>query len=144
LGRGDQMPWQEASMTDDERRGAGEKMRRKVLGDSYVDKRQATATPFSRDLEDVITRFAWGEIWARPGLDPKIRSIIVMVIAATRSQWDEFRAHVRGALNNGATREEIKEVLIQAGAYGGLPVARTGFKEAQAVFTEIDQEVIET
>lgn len=129
-------------MTDDERRAAGEAMRRQVLSDAYVDSRRSNATPFSADLEDVITRFAWGEIWSRPGLDLKMRSVIVMVIAASRSQWDEFRIHVRGALNNGMTRDEIKEVLIQAGAYGGLPVARTGFKEAQAVFAEIDQEVV--
>ena len=68
--------------------------------------------------------------------------MIVLVIAATRSQWDEFRVHLRGALNNGMTRDEIKEVLIQAGAYGGLPVARTGFREAQAVFAEIDAEAV--
>jgi 4-carboxymuconolactone decarboxylase len=129
-------------MTDDERRAAGEAMRRQVLSDAYVDGRKANATPFGADLEDVITRFAWGEIWSRPGLDLKIRSVIVMVIAASRSQWDEFRIHVRGALNNGMTRDEIKEVLIQAGAYGGLPVARTGFKEAQTVFAEIDREVV--
>lgn len=129
-----------APSTDEERRRAGERMRRRVLSDAYVDRRKANATPFSRDLEDVITRFAWGEVWQRPGLDLKIRSVIVIVIAATRSQWDEFRIHVRGALNNGMTRDEIKEVLIQAGAYGGLPVARTGFKEAEAVFAEIDRE----
>jgi 4-carboxymuconolactone decarboxylase len=127
-------------MTDDERRVAGEAMRRQVLSDSYVDSRRSAVTPFNQDLEDVITRFAWGEVWSRPGLDLKIRSVIVLVIAATRSQWDEFRVHLRGALNNGMTRDEIKEVLIQAGAYGGLPVARTGFKEAQAVFAEIDAE----
>jgi 4-carboxymuconolactone decarboxylase len=127
-------------MTDDERRAAGERMRRRVLSDAYVDARQANATEFTRDLEDVITRFAWGEVWSRPGLDPRIRSVITLVIAATRSQWDEFRVHVRGALNNGLSRDELKEVLLHAGAYGGLPVARTGFKEAQAVFAEMDRE----
>ncbi len=129
-------------MTDDERRSAGETMRRKVLSDAYVDRRRSATTAFNRDLEDVITRrFAWGEVWSRPGLDLKIRSVILMTIAASRSQWDEFRVHVRGAINNGLTRDEIKEVLIQAGAYGGLPVARTGFKEAEAVFAELDREV---
>lgn len=127
-------------MTDEERRGAGERMRRQVLSDAYVDARRSNATDFTRDLEDVITRFAWGEVWSRPGLDPKIRSVVTLVIAATRSQWDEFRVHVRGALNNGLTREELKEVLLHAGAYGGLPVARTGFKEAQAVFAEMERE----
>ena len=127
-------------MTDEERRAAGDRMRRKVMSDAYVDARKATATEFSRDLEDVITRFAWGEVWSRPGLDPKIRSVVTLVIAATRSQWDEFRVHVRGALNNGLTRDELKEVLLHAGAYGGFPVARTGFKEAQAVMAEMDRE----
>ncbi len=127
-------------MTDEERRAAGERMRRQVMGDAYVDSRRAIASDFTRDLEEVITGFAWGEIWSRPGLDPKIRSVVTLVIAATRSQWDEFRIHVRGALNNGMSRDEIKEVLLHAGTYGGFPVARTGFKEAQTVFAEMDRE----
>ncbi|HEX8165175.1 MAG TPA: carboxymuconolactone decarboxylase family protein [Beijerinckiaceae bacterium] len=123
---------------DEERLKKGEAMRRRVLGDAYVDGR--AATEFTRDLEALITGFAWGEMWTRPGLDPKIRSIVTLVIAATRSQWDEYRVHVRGALNNGLTREELKEVLLHTAVYGGFPAARTGFKEAQTVIAEIEAE----
>ena len=81
-----------------------------------------------------------GETWSRPGLDPKIRSVVTLVIAATRSQWDEFRVHVRGAINNGLTRDELKEVLLHTAIHGGFPAARTGFKEAAAVLAEMEAE----
>lgn len=115
-------------------------MRRAVMGGAYVDSRRSATTDFSRDLEEIITGFAWGEVWSRPGLDLKIRSVVVMVITASRSQWDEFRIHVRGAMNNGLSRDELKEVLLHAGAYGGLPVARTAFREAEKVLAEMDAE----
>ena len=127
-------------MSDDRGRKAGDAMRRKVLSDAYVDSRRGSATEFTRELEALITGFAWGEIWTRPGLDPKIRSVITMAITASRSQWDEFRVHVRGALNNGLTRDELKEALLHMAVYGGFPTARTGFKEAQAVMAEMDAE----
>jgi 4-carboxymuconolactone decarboxylase len=127
-------------MSNDNRRAKGERMRRKVLGDAYVDSRGGTTTDFNRELEAFITEIAWGETWSRPGLDPKIRSVVTLVIAATRSQWDEFRVHVRGAINNGLIRDELKEVLLHAAIYGGFPAARTGFKEAQAVLAEMEAE----
>jgi 4-carboxymuconolactone decarboxylase len=127
-------------MSDERRRSAGEAMRRKVLTDAYVDSRRGTTTAFSGELEELITGFAWGEIWTRPGLDPKIRSVITMAITASRSQWDEFRVHVRGALNNGLTRDELKEALLHMAVYGGFPTARTGFKEAEAVMAQMDAE----
>ena len=126
--------------TADERQIKGERMRRQVMSDAYVDARQGSTTPFSADLEAVITQFAWGEIWTRPGLDPKIRSVVTLVLTASRSQWDEFRIHVRGAINNGLTVDELREVLLHAGAYGGLPVARTGFREAEAVLRDMRAE----
>jgi 4-carboxymuconolactone decarboxylase len=125
---------------DEERLKKGDAMRRRVLGDAYVHSRRGAATEFTRDLEGLITGFAWGEMWTRPGLDPKIRSVVTLVIAATRSQWDEYRVHVRGALNNGLTHEELKEVLLHTAVYGGFPAARTGFKEAQAVLAEMEAE----
>jgi 4-carboxymuconolactone decarboxylase len=124
----------------DDRRTKGEAMRRRVLGDAYVESRGGSTTDFNRDLEQFITEIAWGETWSRPGLDPKIRSVVTLVIAATRSQWDEFRVHVRGAMDNGLTREELKEVLLHTAIYGGFPAARTGFKEAAAVLAEMEVE----
>ena len=127
-------------MSDHDRRSAGDAMRRRVLSDRYVDSRRGNATEFNRELEELITRFAWGEIWSRPGLDPKFRSVITMAITSSRSQGDEFRVHVRGALNNGLTPDELKEALLHMAVYGGFPTARTGFKEAQAVMAEMDAE----
>ncbi len=124
----------------DERYARGEEMRRKVMTDAYVDSRRATRNAFSGDLDDMITSFAWGEVWTRPGLDRKTRSVITLTITATRSQWDEFRVHVRGAINNGLSIEELKEALLHIAVYGGFPAARTGFKEAQAVLDEMARE----
>lgn len=126
--------------TPDERMAKGDKMRRQVMSDAYVDARQSARNAFSGDLDDIITKFAWGEVWTRPGLDPKIRSVITLTITATRSQWDEFRIHVRGAINNGMSEEELKEALLHIAVYGGFPAARTGFREAQAVLGEMEAE----
>jgi alkylhydroperoxidase/carboxymuconolactone decarboxylase family protein YurZ len=126
--------------TQDERIARGEKMRRQVMSDAYVDSRKNARNAFSGDLDDMITKFAWGEVWTRPGLDPKIRSVITLTITATRSQWDEFRIHVRGAINNGMSVEELKEALLHIAVYGGFPAARTGFREAQIVLKEMEAE----
>jgi len=126
--------------TQDERIARGEKMRRKVMSDAYVDSRRRGRDEFSNDLEDMITGFAWGEVWTRPGLDPKLRSVITLTITATRSQWDEFRIHVRGAINNGMSVEELKEALLHIAVYGGFPAARTGFREARIVLQEMAAE----
>jgi alkylhydroperoxidase/carboxymuconolactone decarboxylase family protein YurZ len=124
----------------DERLAKGEKMRRQVMSDAYVDSRKSARNAFSGDLDDMITAFAWGEVWTRPGLDPKVRSVITLTITATRSQWDEFRVHVRGAVNNGMSAEELKEALLHIAVYGGFPAARTGFREAQAVLEQMEKE----
>lgn len=126
--------------THDERMASGEKMRRQVMSDAYVDARKSARNEFSGDLDDIITKFAWGEVWTRPGLDPKIRSVITLTITATRSQWDEFRIHVRGAINNGMSIDELKEALLHIAVYGGFPAARTGFREAQVVLKEMEAE----
>jgi 4-carboxymuconolactone decarboxylase len=125
---------------NDERIARGDRMRRQVMSDAYVDSRKSGRSAFSSDLEDMITGFAWGEVWTRPGLDPKIRSVITLTITATRSQWDEFRIHVRGAINNGMSVEELKEALLHIAVYGGFPAARTGFREAQVVLKEMEAE----
>jgi len=124
----------------DERMAKGDRMRRQVMSDAYVDSRKSSRNDFSGDLDDMITKFAWGEIWTRPGLDPKIRSVITLTITATRSQWDEFRIHVRGAINNGMSVEELKEALLHIAVYGGFPAARSGFREAQVVLKEMEAE----
>jgi 4-carboxymuconolactone decarboxylase len=118
----------------------GLKTRRAVLGDAYVDKAVGNVTPFNAEFQEFITRSAWNDIWNRPGLARRERSIIVISIAAALGAWGEFRIHVRGALNNGLSRDEIKEVLMQAAIYAGVPAANHAFKEAASVFAEIDAE----
>ena len=125
-------------MDDSERYAQGMGTRRAVLGADYVDKATAGVTEFNRDFQEFITRTAWNDIWNRPGLDRRSRSIIVLSIATALGAWGEFRIHVRGALNNGLRRDEIKEVLMQAGVYAGVPAANHAFKEAAGVFAEID------
>jgi 4-carboxymuconolactone decarboxylase len=127
-------------MDETARHANGMKTRRAVLGEAYVDKASAGITEFNRDWQDFITRTAWNDIWNRPGLVRRERSIIVLSIAAALGAWGEFRIHVRGALNNGLTRDEIKEVLMQAAIYAGVPAANHAFKEAASVFAEIDAE----
>jgi 4-carboxymuconolactone decarboxylase len=128
-------------MDEKSRYDDGMKTRRAVLGGSYVDKASAGATDFTREWQEFITRTAWNDIWNRPGLARRERSIIVLSIATALGAWGEFRIHVRGALNNGLSRDEIKEVLMQAAIYAGVPAANHAFKEAQSVFAEIEAEV---
>lgn len=118
----------------------GMKTRRAVLGETYVDKATAGVTAFNQDFQEFITRTAWNDIWNRPGLVRRERSIIVLSVAASLGAWGEFRIHVRGALNNGLTRDDIKEVLIQVGVYAGVPAANHAFKEAAAIFAEMEKE----
>lgn len=111
----------------------GDKVRRKVLGDEHVDRSQATRTPFNGDLVDLITRYAWGEIWSRPGLDLKTRSCINVAMLVALGREEELVIHLRGALNNGVTPDEIKEILLQAAVYCGMPAANWAFRIASQV-----------
>ncbi|TMC31343.1 MAG: 4-carboxymuconolactone decarboxylase [Chloroflexi bacterium] len=120
-------------MNDDERRERGMKIRREVLGDAYVDRAQSTATPLTKDFQDLMTRYAWGEIWARPGLDRKTRSCITVAMTVALNRPDELALHLRGALRNGVTAEELREVLLQTAVYCGIPAAHTAFRVAQEV-----------
>lgn len=124
-------------MDDQDRHAAGMRVRREVLGDVWVDRAQAGLSEFNREFQDLITRYAWGEIWTRPGLDRKTRSCMVLATMIALGNWDEFRLHVRAAFNNGLTRDDIKEVILQAAIYSGVPKANHAFKEAQSVFTEL-------
>ena len=123
-------------MDDEARRQAGEKTRRAVLGDAWVDRSLANRTEFNAEWVDYITRTAWGDVWQRPGLDLRTRSVIVLSVCVATGQWDEFRLHLRGALNNGLTKDEIKEILLQCAVYASVPAANHAFKEAAAFFAE--------
>jgi 4-carboxymuconolactone decarboxylase len=114
----------------------GMKVRRAVLGDAHVDRATAAITEFNKDFQDLITRYAWGEIWSRPGLDRKTRSYMVLTAMIALGAWDEFRMHVRAGFNNGLTEADIKEVILQSAIYCGVPAANHAFKEAAAVIAE--------
>jgi len=118
-------------VTDD-----GMRVRREVLGDEHVDRAVAETTPFTADFQDLIARYAWGEIWSRPGLDRKTRSCITLTALTALGHFEELALHVRAALRNGLTPDEIKEVLLQAAVYCGVPAANQAFAVAQRVLTE--------
>lgn len=114
-------------MTSDEaRRANGMRVRREVLGDDHVDRAVAGISPDTEDFQDYITRVAWGDIWSRPGLDRRSRSIVTLTTLMTAGYWDEVPMHFRAAITNGLSREEIREVILQVGLYRGVPVANHG------------------
>ena len=126
--------------TDDSKRyEQGMKIRRAVLGDEHVDRTVAATTDFNRDFQDFITRNAWGEIWARPGLPRHTRSLLTLAMMIALNRGEEFRMHVKAAFNNGVTRDEIKEVLMQSAIYCGVPAANSAFQMAAEVFKEMDE-----
>ena len=121
-------------MTHDE----GMRIRREVLGDDHVDEAVARTTDFTRDFQDLITRYAWGEIWARPGLDRRTRSCITLTALVALGRDEELAMHVRAALRNGLTPDEIEEVLLHAAIYCGVPAANAAFAIAQRVLADSD------
>ena len=127
-------------MDERKRHAAGMDVRRAVLGDAHVDRVSAAADGFTREFQDFITRYAWGEIWARPGLDRRARSLITLATLIALNRGEEFRMHVRAAFNNGVTREDLKELILHAGIYCGLPAANAAFQLAQAVLDAMDAE----
>ncbi|RLK58239.1 3-oxoadipate enol-lactonase/4-carboxymuconolactone decarboxylase [Actinokineospora cianjurensis] len=116
-----------------DRESAGMRVRREVLGDEHVDRAIARTTPFTEAFQDLITRYAWGEIWTRPGLDRRTRSAITLTALVARGHHDELAMHVRAAVGNGLTRDEIGEVLLQSAIYCGVPAANAAFAIAQQV-----------
>ena len=122
-------------MTDDQHE-PGMKIRREVLGDEHVDAAVERTSDFTADFQDLITRYAWGEIWERPGLDRRTRSAITLTALVARGHFDELALHVRAALRNGLTRDEIKEVLLQSAIYCGVPAANSAFAVAQRVLEQ--------
>jgi 4-carboxymuconolactone decarboxylase len=114
----------------------GMRVRREVLGDAHVDRAEAGATDFTRDFQELITRYAWGEIWTRPGLDRRTRSCITLTALVANGQLEELAMHVRAARRNGLSEDEIKEVLLQCAIYCGVPAANAAFAVAQRALEE--------
>lgn len=118
------------------RHAKGMKVRRAVLGDAYVDRTEAKKSSFTSPFQDLITRYAWGEIWTRPGLPRKTRSLITIAMMVALNRPDELRMHLRAAAKNGLTWNEIQEVLLQTAIYCGVPAANCAFHTAEEVFAE--------
>jgi 4-carboxymuconolactone decarboxylase len=127
-------------MDDRKRYEQGLKVRRAVLGDAHVDRSLEHRTDFNEAFQDLITRYAWGEIWTRPGLPRTTRSLITLAMMVALNRGDELRMHIRAALNNGVTREEIQEVLLQTAIYCGAPAANSAFHTAEEVFSKMAAE----
>ena len=127
-------------MDERERHDKGMKVRRQILGDAYIERAQKRRNAFNQEFQDLITRYAWGEIWTRPGLDRKTRSFVTLSMLIALNRADEFKLHVRSAFNNGLTRDDIKELLLQSAIYCGVPAANSAFHMAQEVFSALDQE----
>ena len=122
-------------MDDRERYEKGIKIRREVLGNDHVERAIQSATDFTAPFQDLITRYAWGEVWSRPGLSRHTRSLVTLAMTIALNREDEFRLHLRAALNNGVTREEIQEVLLHSAIYCGVPAANHAFKIAAEVLS---------
>lgn len=118
----------------------GLEIRRSVLGAEYVDNSINNATDFNMPMQELVTEYCWGEVWARPGLPKKTRSMINLAMITALNRPHELKLHVRGAINNGVSREEIQEVLLQTAIYCGVPAAIDSFRTAKEVLDEIDKE----
>ena len=121
-------------MDERERHARGLKVRAEVLGEEHVASRRASAGAFDRDFQDLLTRYAWGEIWTRPGLTRRERSLLTLAMLLARGQWEEFALHLEGARRNGASLEDIRELLLQAAIYCGIPAANHAFAVARGIF----------
>jgi len=113
-----------------DRLAAGFAMRRAILGDAHVDRSIANSTELTRDFQDLITRYAWGTVWTRPGLDPKVRRLLVLAMTASLGRWEEFRLHLRAGLAGDLELTDLEEVLLQVAIYAGVPAANTAFQIA--------------
>jgi len=121
-------------MNEKERHAAGMAIRRQVLGDAHVDRASGQTTPLTAEFQDLITRYAWGEIWTRPGLDVRTRRVLVLGTLIALGRFEEFRMHARAALNEGGFSEnELKEIVLQQAIYCGVPAANTAFEVLREV-----------
>jgi len=125
-------------MDEQQRYEAGMKVRREVLGDAHVDASAARlADPMQREFQELITRYAWGEVWTRPGLSRHTRSLLTIAMMVALNRGEELRLHLRASANNGVTQDEIKEVLLQCAIYCGVPAANSAFHAVEETFREI-------
>jgi len=125
-------------MHEDERYESGLTVRRAVLGDAHVERSLAKRNDFNSEFQALITRYAWGEIWTRPGLPRHTRSLLTIGLMVALNRTDEFKLHVRAAFNNGVTKDEIREVLLQCAIYAGVPAANSAFHQAEEVFAQME------
>jgi len=125
-------------MDERERYDKGMAVRREVLGNAHVERTLKNKSDFNGEFQDLITRYAWGEIWTRPGLPRHTRSLTTLAMLVALDRGDELRLHLRASANNGVTRDEIKELLMQCAIYCGVPAANSAFHLAQEVFAEMD------
>jgi 4-carboxymuconolactone decarboxylase len=121
-------------MDDSDPYDLGLRTRRSVLGDSYVDRALARSNDFNGEFQNLITRYAWGEIWTRPGLDQRTRRLLVLAMMVALGRHEEFKLHLRAAIEHGISKDAVKEVLLQAAIYCGVPAANTAFHLAEEVF----------
>jgi 4-carboxymuconolactone decarboxylase len=125
-------------MDERERHDKGMTVRRAVLGDAHVDRAMSRRSPFNSEFQELITRYAWGEVWTRPGLPRHTRSLLTLAMMVALNRPEEFKLHVRAAFANGVTRDDIKEVLLQAAIYCGVPAANSSFHMAEDVFAQME------
>ncbi len=118
----------------------GMAVRKAVLGEAHVARASANATAFDRDFQAFITQYAWGGVWTRPGLDRKTRSLLTIAMLAALGHTEELKMHIRATRNTGATRDEVKEVLLQVAVYAGVPAANAAFHHAKAAYEQMDKE----
>jgi len=128
-----------SDMNEQERHAKGMEVRRAVLGSAHVDRAEANKTDLTSEFQNLITRYAWGEIWTRPGLPRHTRSLLTIAMMVALNRSEELKLHLRAAANNGVTREEIKEVLLQTAIYCGVPAANSAFHMAEEIFAGTDR-----
>jgi 4-carboxymuconolactone decarboxylase len=125
-------------MDESDRYDLGLRTRRRVLGDAYVERTLARRTEFNSEFQDLLTRYAWGEIWTRPGLDERTRRLLVLAMTVAMGRAEEFKLHLKAAIEHGVTKEDVKEVLLQAAIYCGVPAANSAFHAAEEVFGALE------
>jgi len=125
-------------MHEDERFEKGLEVRKAVLGNAHVERSLAKRNDFNGEFQALITRYAWGEIWTRPGLPRHTRSLLTIGLMVALNRTDEFKLHIRAAFNNGVTKDEIREVLLQCAIYAGVPAANSAFHQAEEVFAQME------
>jgi 4-carboxymuconolactone decarboxylase len=125
-------------MHEDERFEKGLEVRKAVLGNAHVERSLAKRNDFNGEFQALITRYAWGEIWTRPGLPRHTRSLLTIGLMVALNRSDEFKLHIRAAFNNGVTKDEIREVLLQCAIYAGVPAANSAFHQAEEVFAQME------